>query len=96
MKRLSWLAKKNMAYNNTTHSEAPPCMACQSPMVLREKDGSKFWGCPNWKECGGRTMPYGKPALAKVPQDEAKKIFATEVFRRLDEISAKLDELLLK
>jgi ssDNA-binding Zn-finger/Zn-ribbon topoisomerase 1 len=38
---------------------APHCPACGSEMKLREKDDSKFWGCPHYKECGGKTIPYG-------------------------------------
>jgi len=50
----------------------PNCYACGTPMVLREKDSSKFWGCPNWKTCGGKTIPYGKPERKPQPQRPAQ------------------------
>jgi len=46
----------------------PTCYSCGTPMVLREKGGDKFWGCPNWKSCGGKTIPYGKPKQKDKPQ----------------------------
>lgn len=36
----------------------PNCKSCGTQMRLREKDGSKFWGCPNYKNCGGKTQSY--------------------------------------
>lgn len=36
----------------------PKCEQCGTEMVLRTKGSDKFWGCPNYKECGGKTLPY--------------------------------------
>jgi len=41
-----------------TTEQAPICPACQTPMLLRAKGEDKFWGCPNYRECGGKTIPY--------------------------------------
>ena len=89
-----------MAYTNKNPNinEAPDCLACQTPMILREKEGSQFWGCRNWKECGGKTIPFDKKPKAQegvkmVKLEEAKKIFATEVFRRFDVLEAEIKEL---
>ncbi len=45
----------------TPISTPPQCPACGTPMVLREKEGSKFYGCPHYKECGGKTIPFSEP-----------------------------------
>ena len=37
---------------------APDCPNCQTPMELKTKGNDKFWGCPNYQECGSKTIPY--------------------------------------
>lgn len=36
----------------------PKCEKCETEMILKQKGPDKFWGCPNWKQCKGRTRPY--------------------------------------
>jgi len=48
-----------MANTNPDNTVPPQCASCQNTMVMREKEGSKFWGCPNWKECKSKTIPLG-------------------------------------
>lgn len=36
----------------------PKCLKCNTNMILKEKDDSKFWGCPNWQRCQGKTQRY--------------------------------------
>lgn len=45
---------------NTPHnvSDTKQCPNCGGQMVLREKNGSKFWGCRNYKERGCKTIPH--------------------------------------
>lgn len=31
---------------------------CSATMVLKTKDDDQFWGCPNWKELGCKTVPF--------------------------------------
>ena len=52
---------------------APQCTVCGAKMFLREKDGSRFWGCQNWKECGGKTIPYYKKEPPKPTQQTFQK-----------------------
>ena len=84
----------------------PVCSACGTPMVLREKDGSKFWGCPNYRQCGGKTKPFG----SKTPQQPTKpepengnyiimdelQAFRKEVNERLDALAVYLSKNLPK
>lgn len=37
----------------------PKCDKCSTEMLLKDKNGEKFWGCPNWQRCKGKTKPYG-------------------------------------
>lgn len=50
------------------YGDAPKCPACQTTMKLRKgKDGKNdFWGCPNYKNCGG------KPITAKKVEPSAE------------------------
>jgi ssDNA-binding Zn-finger/Zn-ribbon topoisomerase 1 len=41
-----------------TRNMIPSCNKCNTQMRLREKGNDKFWGCPNWASCGGKTMTY--------------------------------------
>lgn len=34
------------------------CNNCGADMLLKEKEGSKFWGCPNYKSKGCKTQRY--------------------------------------
>lgn len=44
----------------------PTCPACSTPMVLKTKGNDRFWGCPNYKSCGGKTIQYkGEPPKDK-------------------------------
>ena len=76
---------------NPNTNEVPDCMACQSPMVLRQKGGDKFWGCPNWQECGGKTFPYGKqkPTTGAL-EENANKVMISDI---LKDILAGIEEL---
>ena len=47
----------------------PICNNCGTKMVLRTKGEDRFWGCPNWKTCGGKTIPYKGERKKDKPQD---------------------------
>lgn len=71
----------------------PICSECQSPMALREKNGEKFWGCPNWKSCGGKTRPYGKSAprtfqkpASSPPTKEDAITWLKKIYEKVEEI----------
>ena len=32
------------------------CPKCSTEMVAREKDGSRYYACPNWKDCGQKCI----------------------------------------
>ncbi len=73
----------------------PKCEKCNAEMILKEKGGEKFWGCANWKQCGGRTKPYAgvdnKPSLeAKNGRPDGFQVIGDTLFR----IESKLDILL--
>lgn len=36
----------------------PKCDKCESAMILKQKGPDKFWGCPNYARCGGKTKSY--------------------------------------
>ena len=38
----------------------PQCKTpeCRATMVLKTKGEDQFWGCPNWKGFGCKTVPY--------------------------------------
>ncbi len=45
----------------------PKCDKCESEMILKQKGADKFWGCPNWQRCAGKTKPFAgveKPSEA--------------------------------
>jgi len=74
--------------------QPPLCSVCQTPMLLKEKDGQKFWGCPNYRECGGKTVPYyinKKPSYQKSPQNQGIEVVMDEIVginERLDKLIA--------
>lgn len=73
----------------------PKCEKCNAEMILREKGGEKFWGCANWKQCGGRTKPYAgvdnKPSLeAKNGRPDGFQVIGDTLYR----IEKKLNLLL--
>lgn len=71
------------------------CEKCESQMILREKDGSKFWGCPNWKECGGKTRPYqGSDANTSLDAKNGRKDGFQVIGETLYRIEEKIDALL--
>lgn len=71
---------------------SPNCPNCGEEMLLREKDGSKFWGCRNWKECGGKTIPYGVPRPK--PQGFQKAVGGNEeVMDALRKVYQEIQEL---
>lgn len=73
----------------------PSCYNCQRTMVLREKEGSKFWGCENWKNCGGKTIPYNDGKASPKPRNEPSTELS-EVMETLHRIELKVDALLPK
>lgn len=38
--------------------QVPYCEKCKIPLQLREKNGEKFFGCVNYKNCRSKTQPY--------------------------------------
>jgi ssDNA-binding Zn-finger/Zn-ribbon topoisomerase 1 len=38
--------------------EAPKCPNCGQTMVLRTKGADKFFGCPNYRNCGAKTIAF--------------------------------------
>lgn len=56
-------------------------------MILKEKEGQKFWGCKNWRECGGKTIPYGQKGFQKATSGN------DEVMNGLRKIYAKLETI---
>ena len=77
--------------------ETPPnCSSCQTPMVLKEKEGQKFWGCPNWKECGGKTIPFGgykKKSGAEGFQKVGSDTQHEEIMKEFEKLNKRLDNL---
>ena len=86
---------------------SPLCANCQTEMVLREKQGEKFWGCPNWRECKGKTIPF-RPTQSKEPIKEIRTIPILrldlkdkeellkplrEIWKQNEEIKQRLDNL---
>ena len=70
--------------------ENQKCIKCGTLMNLREKEGSKFWGCPNWATKKCKTVPYfeGKridSGFKRVePKQEDKLSVAIEMMAKLD------------
>ncbi len=84
-------------YTKMLNNIQPPlCSACQTPMVLRVKGNDKFWGCPNYKECGGKTVPYyisRKSSFQKPPDNQGIELIMEEIVgtnERLDKLIAYL------
>ena len=44
----------------TTSIGGMKCPKCGADMKMREKEGSKFWGCPNYRTKGCKTLPYNE------------------------------------
>lgn len=69
----------------TTIEPVPPtCPECGTEMVLRTKGEDKFYGCPNYKECGAKTISYGrnkkeKPEVRRPEQSTADQIILEEI-----------------
>ena len=88
---------------NTPQITPPRCPACDTPMVLRDKNGEKFWGCIHYKECGGKTIPFreapksgGFPKVVngnEILMDEIQD-FRKEINERLDAMGKFLAEKL--
>ena len=76
----------------------PTCSKCGTPMLLKEKNGEKFWGCPNYRQCGGKTKPYGSKTpkqpqnLSKSPTERQEGIVM--VMDELAAIQTRLDKLI--
>jgi len=71
----------------------PKCDKCNAEMILKEKGGEKFWGCPKWKECGGRTKPYAgvdSTPKAQIGRPDGFQVIGDTLYR----IEIKLDLLL--
>jgi len=49
----------------TPEQTPPKCPNCGSPMDLKEKGGDRFWGCPNYRDCKAKTVPYTKASDIK-------------------------------
>ena len=45
-------------FGHASEDGIPRCDACGSTMIISNKDGNKFWGCVNYKTCGGKTKRY--------------------------------------
>lgn len=71
--------------------ETPKCNKCQTLMVLRTKGEDKFWGCPKYKECGGKTIPFGGYQATQTTQGGGGN--NEEVMEALRELWAKLDTI---
>lgn len=81
----------------------PKCDSCNTEMKLKDKNGEKFWGCPNYFKCKGKTKRYDG-VISKTPQLQNspvaplnsnpgyKQPFA-QPKDKLDVIIDKLDEL---
>lgn len=50
--------------------QLPFCPNCGATMILKTKGEGKFYGCPNWRERGCKTLPYEPPK----PKEEFKKV----------------------
>lgn len=86
--------------------ETPPiCSNCETPMNLMIKGSDRFWGCPNWKDCGAKTIPYGgyknggykKKPVRQSPgfkqEDEAlQDYWLRKIYQKLDEILKELQK----
>lgn len=73
----------------------PKCDKCDTEMILKEKGEDKFWGCPKWKDCGGRTKPYAgvdnkTSPKAQNGRPDGFQVIGDTLFR----IESKLDILL--
>ncbi len=69
------------------------CPTCGTSMNLREKEGSKFWGCPNWQTKGCKTQKYYpldggfQKFIGKEPKEaDGFKILADEVMAMRGEL----------
>ena len=70
------------------------CNNCGTPMKLKEKEGSKFWGCPNYKEKGCKTLPYGNQIKGwREKLAEKKSERNDEVMNALRELWIKVDNI---
>lgn len=74
------------------------CENCGTQMKIREKNGDKFWGCPNYKTCGAKTKPFqpqGTPPKPFKTQNLASGDFNFENFvaEELANINLRLDKL---
>ena len=100
-----------MANINPENNQVPPlCPNCQDTMVLKEKEGSQFYGCPNWQECGSKTIPvggykkrsYGSPSQSTNPVQsdqlkEGMKIMNENIValdKKMTTLHKKLDTIL--
>ena len=96
LRMMEW--QTGMLANNMTNEQAPICSSCQTPMVLRVKGQDKFWGCPNWKDCGGKNVPASgyrdtgkktfikKEALNEIDQGDKMIEGMRNIYEKLDEI----------
>ncbi len=65
----------------------PKCEKCKSEMLLKQKGSDRFWGCPNYAKCGGKTKPYD--GVEKSTENTESSVAET-----LARIELKLDFLL--
>lgn len=62
----------------------PKCDKCGSEMLLKQKGEDRFWGCPNYAKCGGKTKPYGGADKPNVNQKSLAKETLEETLARME------------